>query len=136
MELLEELVAERAIRELVARYAQLADDDAFDAWAELFSDSGALEAGGTRVTGRADLRRWLVDVQRDRPMRHLFTNVAITVDSPTTAHATMDLLLLGSREGRWAVSAAPRYADRFVKEHGRWLFLERRLDARIPPQRA
>jgi 3-phenylpropionate/cinnamic acid dioxygenase small subunit len=117
---------------LVARYAHLADDDAYDEWAELFSESGVLDAGGTRVTGRADLRQWLVDVQKDRSMRHLVTNVAITVDSSTTAHATMDLLLLRGREGRWAVSAAPRYDGRFVKEHGVWLFLERKLNARIP----
>jgi hypothetical protein len=30
------------------------------------------------------------------------------------------------------VSAAPRYDDRFGKEHGVWLFLERKLNARIP----
>ena len=130
--MLEELVAEREIRMLVARYAHLADDDAYDEWAELFSESGVLDAGGTRVTGRADLRQWLVDVQKDRSMRHLVTNVAITVDSSRTAHATMDLLLLRGREGRWAVSAAPRYDDRFGKEHGVWLFLERKLNARIP----
>jgi 3-phenylpropionate/cinnamic acid dioxygenase small subunit len=132
VDILEELAAEREIRTLCARYAQLADDDAYEEWAALFAEDGVIDVEGTRVTGRSELRQWLADMQRAGSMRHLFTNVIVTIDSPTTARATMGMVLLRSREGRWAVFGSPRYEDRLVKEQGAWLFLERKLDLRIP----
>jgi hypothetical protein len=134
MDIVEELVAERDIRVLVACYPQHADDNAFDAWVELFTADAVLDTGSVKATGHAELREWLVGVQADRPMRHLVSNVAITVDSPTTATGQMDLLLLGEKEGRWVVAATMRYADRYRKVDDNWLFAERVLEARLPPR--
>lgn len=132
MDELAELRAEREIRFLLARYAHLADDNAVDDWADLFTENGSLVAAGTRTAGRDDLRAWLVGVQNGRPMRHLVVNSAITVDGAERAHGVSDLLLLGRRDGRWVVVAAPRYSDTFAKVEGRWLFAERILDAHDP----
>jgi hypothetical protein len=133
MELIDELVAERDIRALVASYAQLADDDAVEPWSELFAEDGFLDAGNARPVGRQALREWLVGVQADRPMRHLVCNVVISVDSSTTATGAMDLLLLAGKDGRWVVSATMRYADRYRLVDGSWLFAERVLTPRMPP---
>jgi len=132
MDLLEELVAERDVRTLLARYTQLSDDAAYGERAALFSEGGVLETGETRVEGRGALQQWLGDVQRNRSMRHLMMNVAVTIDSPSTAHSVADLLLLRGREGRWAVASTFRYADRFVKEDGAWLIAHRQIDLRVP----
>ncbi|CAN5355470.1 hypothetical protein BH09ACT12_BH09ACT12_17370 [soil metagenome] len=134
MELIDELVAERDIRNLVASYAQLADDDSVVEWSELFAEDGVLDVGNAKPVGREALRDWLATVQRDRPMRHLVSNVAITVDSPTTASGQMDLLLLAGKDGRWIVSATMRYADRYRLVDGSWLFAERVLTPRMPPR--
>jgi coniferyl-aldehyde dehydrogenase len=136
MELIDELVAERDIRRLVASYAQLADDAAVGDWSELFTAHGVLDTGNTRAVGREALRNWLVSVLAGRSMRHLVSNVAVTVDSPTTATGRMDLLLLGDHDGRWAVSATMRYADRYQLVDGSWLFAERVLTPRMPPRLA
>lgn len=129
MELLEQLIAERDIARLLALYAQHADDDA-DAWAALFVEDGALLAGGQRIEGRPALRAWLLKAQGAASMRHLMMNAVVSVESATTASASMDMALLRADGKQWLLAAAPRYADRLVKTADGWKFLERQIDAR------
>lgn len=132
MDLLEELLAEREIRKVLALYAHYADDNASDDWANLFAEDGVLVVGPQRIQGRETLRAWLAQVQADLKLRHLMVNQHITVESPTTARATMDMILLGADGGRWVVRSSPRYSDRLVKTADGWKFAERVLELRVP----
>lgn len=132
MDLLEELLAERDIRKVLALYPQYADDNACHDWANLFAEDGALVVGPQRIQGRETLRAWLAQVQSDLTLRHLMVNQHITVDSPTTARATMDMVLLGAEGGKWIVRSSPRYNDRLVKTADGWKFAERVLELRAP----
>lgn len=134
MDLLDELAAERDIRQLVGTYAQLTDAQDVDGWLELFAEDAAVELGGNRSVGAAELRTWLTGVLAQKAIRHLFSNATVTVDSPTTATGAMDLLLLADVEGRWAVAATMRYDDRYTKVGDAWLFAERVLTPMMPPR--
>lgn len=132
MDLLEELLAEREIRKLLAQYPQYADDQDNEAWADLFVENGALVVGSQRIEGREALRKWLVTVQAGPRMRHLMMNLNISIDSPTTASVVMDMGLLRANGTHWALVSAPRYNDKLVKTESGWKFLERVLDQRAP----
>ncbi|MFN2536672.1 MAG: nuclear transport factor 2 family protein [Mycobacteriales bacterium] len=124
------LVAEGQIRNLVALYAQYADDALVQEWSELFDEDGLLESGPTRPKGREALAQWLTDALRGPKLRHLTLNTAIVLDSATEAHGSSDLVVLAAMEGAWTVVATARYADRFVKTAGGWRFAERVLTRR------
>lgn len=130
MEILEELIAEREIRKLLALYPQYVDDNKTDEWALLFAEDGALVAGPHRMQGHAALREWLTNVQRGPKMRHLMMNADISIESPTSARSTMDMALLRAEGSQWMLMAAPRYTDRIVKTASGWKFAERIIDAR------
>jgi hypothetical protein len=129
MDIVDELSAERDIRSLVARYAQLADDAAAEDWAALFTPTGSLRTTDEQLTGRDELAPWLAKVNARKNMRHLFANLVVTVESPTSARGTTDLgLLMLNREDRWVVAATQRYRDRYQKDGGVWLFAERVME--------
>lgn len=132
MDLLEELLAEREIRQLLAQYPQYADDNDCEAWVGLFADNGAIVLGTKRIEGHEALRKWLITVQSGSRMRHLMMNPNISIESPTTARVAMDMGLLRAEGARWALVSAPRYDDRLVKTASGWKFLERVIDQRAP----
>jgi 3-phenylpropionate/cinnamic acid dioxygenase small subunit len=126
------LVAVNEIRNLLALYPQYADDKDVEQWSELFAEDGILRFGATRLRGRQELAGWLTECLQGPSMRHLMVNATIFVDSATTAHGTVDMVLLSTKDGAWTVSAAPRYADRFVKTTDGWRFAERAISMRNP----
>jgi hypothetical protein len=130
MDILEELIAERDIRKILAQYAQYADDNNVDGWVNLFAANGAMVTGPKRMEGHAALRNWITKVQGGPKMRHLMVNANITVESPTSASVVMDMGLLRADGPRWALASAPRYNDKLVKTDEGWKFLERILDHR------
>lgn len=130
MDLLEELLAEREIRKVLAQYAQYADDNDIDAWVGLFAENGAMVTGPKRMEGHDALRTWITKVQSGPKMRHLMTNANITVETPTTATVVMDMGLLRANGPHWALASAPRYNDKLVKTAAGWKFQERILDHR------
>jgi hypothetical protein len=130
MDLLEQLAADRDIRNLVALYPVRCDDLDAEAWAALFADDGALVLGNRRIQGRDNLVPWLNKVQARARYRHMMLNAAITIDSPTTAHGSLDMVLLRLEGEKWVIDGAPRYTDKYVKTADGWKFLERVLDAK------
>lgn len=132
MDLLEELVAERDIRKTLAQYAQHTDDLDADGWVNMFTEDGSLVSGPKHLHGHAELRAWITKVHTGPRLRHLMANAAITIDSPTTAHAEVDMALLRAEGSHWALVSSPRYSDKLVKTAAGWKFLERTLSHRAP----
>lgn len=132
MDLLEELMAERDIRKLLALSAQHSDDGNVDGWVSLFADNGVFVTGPKRLEGHAALAAFMEKVLRGPKMRHMLTNASITIESPTTATAQLDNLLLMAEDGHWKVASAPRYHDKLVKTVAGWKLLERVIVRYVP----
>lgn len=130
MDEIQQLVAENEIRNLIARYAQYADDARVQEWGELFVEDGRLQAGPLELEGRAALTDWLGSVLQGPELRHMMTGTSVVLDSESQAHGTSDMVLLAAVEGAWILAGAPRYVDRFVRTAEGWRFSERILEDR------
>jgi ketosteroid isomerase-like protein len=120
-----EPAARDAIREVIARYAQLIDRGRIDEVVALFAEDASLEAGDRPpARGRDAIRAFFLGTGRrlaaatTRPLiRHHVSTVAIDLEGPTAATATSYFLAITERgPDHWG-----RYRDRFVLRDGRWL---------------
>lgn len=113
------------ILELVNRYALAVDDRDWDTIATMYARDSAFDS----VLGRIEGRDAVVAYYRDRTSNfgatfHIPHNVSLDFQSETTArgivaaHAELAI-------GEQTVLIALRYLDAYVKEEGRWRFLER-----------
>ncbi|EJM21057.1 hypothetical protein PMI22_02237 [Pseudomonas sp. GM21] len=132
MELIETLAAERDIRQLIARYAQLADDPDAAGFAALFTTDGVLSLPGKQCAGQAEIEQWLQATLKAGKTRHLFMNPLIEVTSPAQASGSMDMLILRAGDSGWALGATLRYTDRYVHTEQGWKFAERSLQPMMP----
>jgi ketosteroid isomerase-like protein len=133
-----ELAAREAIRELVARYAHLADTGRFDELLELFAEDAVLEPGeAPAARGRDAIRAFLTGTGASlaaasgRPLiRHHVSNLRIDVHSPCAAEGSSYFFVVTERgPDHWG-----RYRDTYVNSGGRWRFASRRarLDGVAP----
>jgi hypothetical protein len=130
MDLLQELLAEREIRKIVALYPQYADNADEVAWAALFVEDGELCIGDTVIKGREALAAWLLGTLKGPPMRHMMLNSFIDVMSEDSARGSLDMALLLRKDDRWELGPAPRYDDQYVRTADGWKFARRRLHIR------
>jgi ketosteroid isomerase-like protein len=125
------------IRQIIARQAQLRDDDRIDEWIAAWADDGVFIAGDQRHEGRAAVLA-LANSLTTGSWRalHLLSEPYIEVDG-NTATAETDLVIVApSADGRLNIRAANRYYDRFRRAaDGRWLYTERRVETRRPNRR-
>ncbi len=125
-----ELAAREEIRDAIARYAHLVDRGRMDDVVALFAEDGTLEAGHLPpVLGREAIRTFLTSTKSRLAatartlVRHHVTSVTVEVTSPDAATASSYFLVLGERGiDHWGL-----YRDSFVRVHGKWLFLHRRV---------
>jgi len=136
-----EVAAREAIRDLVARYAQLADRGRFADLAALFTDDGVLEVNDrppargreailALLTGASDT---LAAASPTRLVRHHVASVVVDVASPDSATASAYFLVVTDvGPDHWG-----RYRDQLVQQAGRWLFRHRRVrtDGHAPGSR-
>ena len=128
---LDELVAREAIRDLCVRYAHAADRGHFGDLADLFADDGVFDMGtAPPVVGRPAIVAALTGVGADLragtrvpTIRHHVSSISIVVDAPDEARAWSYFLAVTEHgPDHWG-----RYADRLVRERGRWRFAHRRV---------
>jgi 3-phenylpropionate/cinnamic acid dioxygenase small subunit len=121
------------VRQLIARYCQLLDDQLDDEWLSLFREDALWVLGTREFRGRADIRGYIENLRRERPAwrsKHLCTNVVLELDG-STARVTSDLALLArTGDEPWSVASLGRYHDRVIHDAGNWTFTERRLEIR------
>ncbi|QKV96908.1 nuclear transport factor 2 family protein [Streptomyces sp. NA02950] len=130
---IDRLLAERACERLIIDFLHRLDLGDPSSVAELFTVDGVWEwpAGDRRVEGREALGRYFGSRPADRLSRRMTSNIAVTVESATTATATSCFATYrvdGHTEG--IVTPRPpvnvgHYADTFRTVEGRWLLASR-----------
>jgi ketosteroid isomerase-like protein len=125
---MEMLFAEAGVRRTIAQYAAHLDARDLDACLALFADDARFVAMGQEMAGHGDIAGWLAGLPDAPAGIHLTTNTVIAVESPSTASARSDFALIKKDDAGWRVTIAGRYADRFVRKGGSWLFASRIID--------
>ncbi len=115
-----------AIRQTIACYCKLLDDQRFEALADLFAEDAVLPWEGRTLVGREAIRRDLPSTQRPKgTTRHLPISPVIDVrgeGASRTALAWTDTLVTVHPPEEPAVIAwTGRYYDAFAVENERWL---------------
>lgn len=125
------LLARVAIESLIAEFAYLIDHNQTEKVADLFTEDGWYgREGGARSVGRDAIRKSYAGraARGERTARHIFTNLRLTVHSPTEAEGVC-ILLLFAADGAPPLPAEPMlvqdYRDSYRKVNGRWLFASR-----------
>lgn len=114
-----------AIRELTARYCQLAYAGNADAVADLFTSEGVMEMGETFERGRERLRKLYRDSFTEvQPIPMIHNHVVDLDGDQAKGYCSVELRMVEAGE---AVTAAGHYDDQFEREGGTWKFAHRKL---------
>ena len=114
-----------AIRELTARYCQLAVAGRAEEIVALFTRDGIMESGGTRESGHARL----LELYRSsfgelRPIPFIHNHVVELAGDRATGFCSIELRMV---EEGVAVTAAGHYEDVLEREDDLWKFAHRTL---------
>jgi hypothetical protein len=134
---IERLEIESACQRLVYEYLRALDGNDWNGVANCFVEQGVLARPmqpEQLLMGREAIRASMQARPKGLMTRHLATNVMIDVTSQDSATGVTTLAMIGctlAENAKLPVeSAGPLYfgefRDRFVREAGRWKFLERR----------
>ncbi|MEU3985986.1 nuclear transport factor 2 family protein [Streptomyces sp. NPDC026672] len=129
------VTGERAVENLVARYAFLVDDGDFAGLGELLADA-EFSLNGDTVTGGAraveDFAHHTLQVHADGTprTRHVTTNLLVEVDEEAgTALSRSYFTVFQALDGfPLQPVAAGRYRDRFERREGEWRFTFRQVE--------
>jgi 3-phenylpropionate/cinnamic acid dioxygenase small subunit len=120
-----------AVRSLIARIAQLADDGDLGDYVECFSPDARWEMPGSPRRGRVDIRTG-AEARRAEGQtgpgsatRHLVSTMAVTVDG-ASARATSYWQYFTDTVDAPTLRLMGRYDDELIKVDDRW-YLDRRL---------
>jgi ketosteroid isomerase-like protein len=112
-----------AIRQTIALYCQLLDDQRFDELADLFCDDGTLPWQGRTLRGREEIARGLPATQEVLGRtRHLPLSSVIDVRGDGASAWTDTVVTLNEPGGSASIGWIGRYHDRFRLVGGRWRF--------------
>jgi hypothetical protein len=125
-----------AIEQLLYRYCHAVDTGSPDDVAALFAEAAVLDpayTGGAKVHGRAAIRQWYVDYQKNTRgavdhLRHVVSTPQIDVagdEARSVCYLTANSISKANGQASWTAGA---YHDRLVRENGAWRFAERRID--------
>ncbi len=113
------------IRELTARYCQLAVAGKAEEIVALFTRGGVMESGDTRECGQARLLElYRTSFASLRPIPSVHNHVVELDGDRATGFCSLELRMVENGE---AVTAAGHYEDRFERENGLWKFAHRKL---------
>lgn len=136
-----ELEAREAIRELIYAYGEALDHRDFHAFAGLFEPEQGTWIGGFGSATGQDAIFELMDGSighADEPItptsHHVFSNIRIDVDGAEATASTKWIFVVPSDSGSPEWMFLGHYEDRFVRNNGRWWFLEREAFTDIPSQ--
>jgi uncharacterized protein (TIGR02246 family) len=121
-----------AVREVLAEYCFRLDGGDYDGMAALFAEDGTWDTAFGKATGRPAIAQLARDIRAragdNRPRAiHLVTNIAITLDGDAAEVRSNWTVVQNGPEGP-KIGSGGGYADRMVKQGGRWLFRYRKID--------
>ncbi len=121
-----------AIREVLAEYCFRLDGGRYDDMAALFTADGTWDTAFGAASGRAAIAQQARDIRAragdNRPRAvHLVTNIIIALDGEQAEIRSNWTVVQNSPQGP-KIGSGGAYADRMVKENGRWLFRYRKID--------
>jgi SnoaL-like protein len=125
-----------AIREVLAEYCFRLDGGRYDEMAALFTEDGTWDTAFGAATGRAAIAQQARDIRAragdNRPRAvHLVTNIVIALAGDTAEVRSNWTVVQNSPPGAAGgpkIGSGGAYADRMVKQDGRWLFRYRKID--------
>ncbi|MFC4243396.1 nuclear transport factor 2 family protein [Gryllotalpicola reticulitermitis] len=125
--------AERAIENLIARYAFLVDDGDFTGLGELL-DAAEFNLGTAAARGKADIEELAAAVLQTYPdgtprTRHVTTNLIIEVDADAGTASSRSYFTVFQQTDDLPLQpvASGRYRDAFELYHGQWRFAAREV---------
>jgi uncharacterized protein (TIGR02246 family) len=124
---------ELAIRNLIARVAQLTDDGDPDDYAQCFTEDATWEIPGAPRRGRDDIRTGLLDRRAIKACgpgtesRHMITTSSVRVLGADTAAAASTWMFCTELRTGPIVRATGVYADDLVRTDEGWRVLHRRI---------
>ncbi len=121
-----------AIREVLAEYCFALDGGRYDDMAALFTGDGTWDTAFGAATGRAAIAAQARDIRLragdNRPRAvHLTTNIVIALAGDEAEVRSNWTVVQNSPQGP-KIGSGGGYADRMVKENGKWLFRYRKID--------
>ncbi len=121
-----------AIREVLAEYCFRLDGGRYDDMAALFTEDGTWDTAFGAATGRAAIAQQARDIRAragaNRPRAvHLTTNIVIALNGDEAEVRSNWTTVQNSPQGP-KIGSGGGYADRMVKQGGKWLFCYRKID--------
>jgi hypothetical protein len=127
------------IRQLLMNYGRFLDQRDFASFSQLFAEQGGEWIGGMgRAKGPQAIRKLMEDtIGKDASMPksanfHLFTNEIIDVKGDKAAGTAKWIFVVRGEGNRPQFVFLGHYEDSFIRENGRWKFLQRTVYADIP----
>jgi uncharacterized protein (TIGR02246 family) len=127
------LEVESAIRNLVTRFAHLADDGELDEYMQVFTADAEWNMPGGERRGHADIRAGAEERRATRTTgpgsgtRHVITTLSFAFDGDTPT-AQSYFLFFGDTTSAPTVRIMGVYRDRFRHEDGRWRLARRDIE--------
>ena len=117
------------VRATIAAHAQAQDDGRTDDLVALYSADGVVNVPNlVTLEGETALREGFAGWKPQTPQRHMVTNTLLTDWSDDEATAVSDVAFVQKGDAGWAVQAAGRYHDTFVRQDGEWRIRRRDMD--------
>lgn len=115
------------IQELVTRYNHAVDSGDGTAYADTFTDDGAMVAGEMAIEGRQALEAFPPGFAKStRNPRHIVSNVLIEGEGDKARlRAYFQMYATAGDPPRHEVSAQGVYSDELAKVNGQWRFVRR-----------
>ena len=131
------MTAERDIRRLILRDAELIDDGDFAALGELFAGGCIVGPDGAECRGADKVRALYEATTRLYPdtgtpcTQHVTTNLVIEVNGNRAGAGSCFTVLQARPDFPLQTIIAGRYQDEFARLEGRWAFTRRRIEPRL-----
>ena len=136
---LQQLEDREAIRNLMMEYGRTLDARDFKSFSELFAqDDGEWNGGMGVAKGPAAIRKLMEDTIGKNtggvksPNFHIFNNEVITVEGDRATALSKWTFVVQGEDNRPQWVYLGHYHDIFIKQDGRWKFLQRKVTSAIP----
>ena len=132
------LESREEIRILMHDYGRLLDARDFDGFAQLFAGGSEYDSGGTVIKGPAAIAAFLKDIIGRNPAGyktpnfHIFFNESIEVQGDRGTALSKSAFVVPGEGGKADAVILANYHDVFIRENGRWKFLQRVVRSDIP----